>query len=47
MKFLDKNPENPLRNEAMFNLAGYFYQRKSYNNALIYYEQVDNYQVES
>ena len=32
--FLGKNPENPLRNEAMFNLAGYFYQRKSYNNAL-------------
>ena len=41
VKFLNDNPENPLRNEAMFNLAGYFYQRKSYNNALIYYEQVD------
>ena len=40
--FLDNNPENPLRNEAMFNLAGFFYQRKSYNNALIYYEKVDN-----
>jgi TolA-binding protein len=41
VKFLNENPENPLRNEAMFNLAGYFYQRKSYNNALVYYEQLD------
>jgi TolA-binding protein len=41
VKFLDENPENPHRNEAMFNLAGYFYQRKSYNNALIYYELLD------
>jgi len=41
VKFLDRNPENPLRNEAMFSLAGYFYQRKSYNNALAYYEKVD------
>ncbi len=42
VKFLSDNPENPHRNEAMFNLAGYFYQKKSYNNALIYYEMVDN-----
>ncbi len=42
IKFLDENPENPQRNEAMFNLAGYFFQRKSYNNALIYYDMVDN-----
>jgi TolA-binding protein len=41
VKFLEENPENPRRNEAMFSLAGYFYQNKSYNNALIYYEQVD------
>jgi TolA-binding protein len=41
VKFLDRNPESQLRNEAMFVLAGYFYQRKSYNNAAIYYEQVD------
>jgi TolA-binding protein len=41
VRFLDRNPENPLRNEAMFTLAGYFYQRKSYNNALTYYEKVD------
>jgi TolA-binding protein len=40
--FLNNNPENPRRNEAMFNLAGYFFQKKSYNNAIIYYEQVDN-----
>ena len=42
IKFLNENPENPHRNEATFNLAGYFFQRKSYNNALIYYELVDN-----
>ncbi len=41
VKFLDRNPESTLRNEAVFNLAGYFYQRKSYNNALEYYEKVD------
>jgi len=34
IRFLERNPENPLQNEAMFTLAGYFYQRKSYNNAL-------------
>ncbi len=42
IRFLHNNPENPHRNEAMYNLANYFFQRKSYNNALIYYEQVDN-----
>lgn len=41
IKFLRDNPENPRRNEAVFSLAGYFYQRKSYSNALIYYQQVD------
>jgi len=29
--FLNNNPENPHRNEAMFNLAAYFFQRKSYS----------------
>ncbi len=41
LNFLARNPENPLRNEALFNLANYFYQRKSTSNALKYYEQVD------
>lgn len=41
IRFLERNPENPHRNEAVFNLANYFFQRKSYNNALIYYEQTD------
>jgi len=41
LNFLAKNPENPLRNEAIFNLAGYFYQRKSYNKAMDYYAQVE------
>jgi TolA-binding protein len=39
--FLNNNPENPHKNEAVFNLAGYFYQRKNYNDALTYYEQVE------
>jgi len=41
LNFLARNPENPLRNDAIFNLAGYFYQRKSYNKALEYYAQVE------
>jgi TolA-binding protein len=41
IRFLERNPENPHRNEAVFNLANYFYQKKSYNNALIYYEKTD------
>jgi TolA-binding protein len=41
LNFLARNPENPLRNEAIFNLAGYFYQRKSYTKALEYYAQVE------
>ncbi len=40
VRFLNENPENPRRNEALFNLAGYFYQRKNYNDALTYYEKV-------
>jgi len=42
IKFLADNPENPRRNEATFQLAAYFFQRKSYNNALLYYEMVDH-----
>jgi tetratricopeptide (TPR) repeat protein len=41
LNFLGRNPENPLKNEALFNLANYFYQRKSTSNALKYYEQVN------
>ncbi len=41
LNFLARNPENPRKNEAIFNLAGYFYQRKSYNKALDYYAQVE------
>ena len=39
--FLNRNPENPRRNEAIFAMAGYFYQRKNYNDALTYYEKVN------
>lgn len=41
LNFLGRNPENPLKNEALLNLANYFYQRKSTSNALKYYEQVN------
>jgi TolA-binding protein len=41
LNFLARNPENPLRNDAVFNLANYFYQRKGFNRALEYYNQVD------
>jgi tetratricopeptide (TPR) repeat protein len=41
LDFLGKNPENPLRNDAIFNLANYFYQRKNSSSALEYYNQVD------
>ncbi len=41
IRFLNRNPENPQRNEAVFSLAGYFFQKKSYGNALEYYEQTD------
>ncbi len=41
LNFLAANPENPQRNELAFNLAGFFYQRKSYNKALEYYAQTD------
>ena len=41
LQFLNENTDNPLSNNLKFNLAGYFYQRRSYNNALEYYELVD------
>ncbi|MBN1159585.1 MAG: tetratricopeptide repeat protein [Bacteroidales bacterium] len=41
VKFLNENTDNPLSNHITFSLAGYFYQRRSYNNALQYYELVD------
>ncbi|MBN2481230.1 MAG: tetratricopeptide repeat protein, partial [Bacteroidales bacterium] len=41
VKFLNENTDNPLSNHITFSLAGYFYQRRSYNNALEYYELVD------
>lgn len=39
--FLGRNPENPLRNDVVYNLAGYYYQRKSYSKALEYYEKTE------
>ncbi len=40
-KFVGENPESPLVNEAFFNLAGYFYARKKWNDAVEYYLKVD------
>ena len=40
-KFIGENPESPLVNQAYFNLAGYFYARKRWKNAIEYYLKVD------
>jgi len=40
-RFLVENPQSSYVNDLVFNLAGYYYQRKSYNNALDYYELVN------
>jgi TolA-binding protein len=39
-KFVSDNPENPLVNEAWFNLGGYFYARKKWQDAIEYYLKV-------
>ncbi len=41
-KFIGENPENPLVNQAYFNLAGYFYARKRWKNSIEYYLKVDD-----
>jgi tetratricopeptide (TPR) repeat protein len=41
LNFLNRNPENPQKNDIIYSLASYFYQRRNYNNALNYYEKVD------
>jgi tetratricopeptide (TPR) repeat protein len=41
LKFIGENPDDPLVNEAYFNLAGYFYARKKWNKSLEYYERTD------
>ena len=40
-EFVNDNPESPLINEAYFNLAGYFYARKKWKNAIEYYDISD------
>lgn len=40
-KFIGENPESPLVNQAYFNLAGYFYARKRWKNAIDYYLKVN------
>ena len=40
-KFIGENPESPLVNMANFNLAGYFYARKKWPDAIKYYKNVD------
>lgn len=39
--FIKENPENPLVNKALFNLAGYFYELEKYNKALLYYNRLN------
>jgi TolA-binding protein len=39
-KFIGENPESPLVNVAYFNLAGYFYARKRWRQAIEYYQKV-------
>jgi len=40
-EFVNDNPESPLINEAYFNLAGYFYARKKWKDAIEYYDMSD------
>ena len=41
LKFVGENPDDPLVNEAYFNLAGYFYSRKKWKQAIDYYKLTD------
>jgi TolA-binding protein len=43
--YISANVESPLTNGAYFALANYFYQSKSFGNALDYYEKVDRLQL--
>jgi len=40
-KFIAENPQSSYVNDLIFNLASYYYQRRSYSNSLDYYERVD------
>ncbi len=42
-EFVRDNPENPLKNNAFYKLAGYMYQKKDYAKAIRYYDMVDRY----
>jgi TolA-binding protein len=46
VKFIDDNPESPMINVAYFNLAGYFYARKKWGNAIDYYKKTNPDQLE-
>ena len=39
--FIKENPENPLVDKALFNLAGYFYELEKYNKAILYYKRIN------
>lgn len=41
LKFIGENPDEPLVNQAYFNLAGYFYSRKKWGKAVNYYLLTD------
>lgn len=40
-KYVGENPEHPRVNEAWFNLAGYYYARKKWRDAIDHYEKAD------
>lgn len=42
-RFTSENPENPLVNNAVFNLADYLYMKKDYGRAIKYFDEVDRY----
>jgi TolA-binding protein len=46
VNFITDNPESPLINVAYFNLAGYFYARKKWGNAIDYYKKANPEQLE-
>ncbi len=41
LEFVNANPESPLVNDAYFNLAGYFYARKKWKDAIEFYNVSD------
>lgn len=43
LRFIGQNPESPLVNNSWFRLADYSFRKRSYQNALKYYDKVDRF----